>query len=666
MYRFFRLSCTLAAVALTLTQCTQDLTNEISVGESANNASATKIINTSHNATDGSLLIKLSEEGTAAFEAVSRSSEVTRSNIEALNEILLGINATAIERVFPINVKTEDEARKAGLNRWYVVYFDKSQSLDEAAKLLAEVNEIEIVEFNSRVDFEAPKPLKVDSESLPTTRLAAPTFNDPWASKQWDLHNVGGKNNFVAGMDINVHEAWKYTTGDPSVIVAVIDQGVDYTHEDLAANMWVNEDEIPNNGIDDDQNGYVDDIHGYNFVDNGPITWHKHYPNQDRVGDNGHGTHVAGTIAAVNNNGIGISGIAGGDGTKNSGVRIMSAQIFSGVNTNTNTQGIANAFRYAADNGAAIANCSWGIYPQSGQSDSWYAGNIGLQYESMEYYRSKAGHPNLKSNIIICAAGNDAIAQAGYPAAYRYNIAVTSTGPDGLPAWYTNYDKGCNIAAPGGDQTLDNSAGILSTLTPNLYENGSGSYAYFQGTSMACPHVAGVAALGLSYAKKIGRVMTSDEFMAEILLSVTDINSDLANHDSGKYFGKMGTGRIDAFLMMMNIAGTTCIPVQRGVQYYRIDMTPYLADGNSTLTLLDMEISEADMKRLGMKSKPRLMTTTNTIAVTCENTGSAIVKVKMVAGGETAGSTDFIGGITITKEFALVVRNKFTDNGGWL
>lgn len=665
MYRFFRLSCTLAAVALTLTQCTQDLTNEISVGESANNASATKIINTSHNATDGSLLIKLSEEGTAAFEAVSRSSEVTRSNIEELNEILLGINATAIERVFPINVKTEDEARKAGLNRWYVVYFDKSQSLDEAAKRLAEVKEIEMVEFNSRVELPTTKFKEVELNAMPATRLTTPTFNDPYAYLQWDLQNKGGKNHFVAGMDINVHEAWKYTTGDPSVVVAVIDQGVDYTHEDLAANMWVNEDEIPNNGIDDDQNGYVDDVHGYNFVDDGPITWHKHYPNQDRAGDSGHGTHVAGTIAAVNNNGIGINGIAGGDGTKNSGVRIMSAQIFSGVNTNTNTQGIANAFRYAADNGAAIANCSWGINPSSSHNDSWYAGNIGLQYESMEYYRKKSGHPNLKNNIIICAAGNEEFAQAGYPAAYRYNIAVTSYAPDGMPAYYTNYDKGCNIAAPGGDHRYGGNAGIISTITPGMYGNSSG-YVSNQGTSMACPHVVGVAALGLSYAKKIGRVMTSDEFMTEILLSVNDINGDLANYANGKYFGKMGTGRIDAFLMLMNIAGTTCIPVQRGMKNYQIDMTPYMADGETNLTLIDMEISEADMKRLGMNSKPRLMSIKNVIAVTCENTGSAIVKVKMVGGGDTAGSTNNVGGITITKEFALVVRDKFTDNGGWL
>ena len=160
--------------------------------------------------------------------------------------------------------------------------------------------------------------------------------------------------------------------------------------------------------------------------------------------------------------------------------------------------------------------------------------------------------------------------------------------------------------------------------------------------------------------------MTADEFITNILLSVTDINNDIKNYDGGKYFGKMGSGRADAFLMLMNIAGTTCIPVPRGVQYYRIDMTPYMADGETELTLLDIEISNEDMKRLGMKSKPKLMTATNVFAVTCENTGSAIVKVKMVAGGNTAGNTDNIGGITITKEFALVVREKFTDNGGWL
>ena len=334
MFRFIKLSCALTIAALALVQCTKDL-EEISVGESQN-ASATKIINTSHDATDGSLLVKFSEEATLALEGASRSGGVTRSNIEKLNEVLTSINATSIERVFSVNINTEEATRRAGLHRWYSIYFDENQSLDEAAKLLATVEEIEVVEFNTRHKLPTQDMSFEGVKAAPTTRLATPNFNDPYANLQWDMKNTGTTNKYaVAGYDINVYEAWKYTTGDPSVIVAVIDQGVDYTHEDLNANMWVNSDEIPNNGIDDDKNGYVDDVHGYNFVDDGALSWDKYYPNTTGAsdhdsGDVGHGTHVAGTIAAVSNNGVGICGIAGGDGSRNSGVRIMSLQVYSG------------------------------------------------------------------------------------------------------------------------------------------------------------------------------------------------------------------------------------------------------------------------------------------------------------------------------------------------
>ena len=672
MFRFIKLSCALTIAALALVQCTKDF-NEISVGESQN-ASATKIINTSHNATDGALLVKFSESATLALETASRSSEVTRSNIEELNEILLGINATAIERVFPVNINTEDEARRAGLHRWYTVYFDEKQSLDEAAKLLATVEEIEVVEFNTRHELPTPEPNFEKFDTAPATRLATPSFNDALLYRQWDLDNTGNKdiNKYaVAGYDINVKEAWKYTTGDPSVIVAVIDQGVDYTHEDLNANMWINSDEIPDNGIDDDKNGYVDDVHGYNFVDDGDLSWHKYFPKpagatNHRYGDVGHGTHVAGTIAAVSNNGVGICGIAGGNGARNSGARIMSLQIYSGNSSlNGSTQVIAAAFRYAADNGAVIANCSWGAAPSVGrENDNTYVASRGVQHDAMEYYRKKSNHPNINRNIIIAAAGNDGLKQSSYPAAYRDYISVTAYGINGYPAYYSNYGPGCNIAAPGGDQQYGASAGILSTLTAGLYEN-EGKYEYYQGTSMACPHVAGVAALGLSYAKKIGKVMTADEFKANLLLSVNDYNELLKNYQSGKYYGEMGTGRVDAFLFMMNIEGTTCIPVPRG-ESYRINMTPYLSDGKTEYSLIEMNISDEEMAKVGMKSKPRLLSTTNVFLVNCEKVGSAIVEVKMIAGGNTAGSTEVIGGMIITKRFALVVRDHFTDNGGWL
>lgn len=161
--------------------------------------------------------------------------------------------------------------------------------------------------------------------------------------------------------------------------MAVVDEGVAYNHPDLAANMWKNEKEIPGNGIDDDGNGYVDDVYGYNFsMDEPQISWNKLRASDGRTCDQGHGTHVAGVVAAVNNNNVGISGIAGGSG-KGDGVRIMSCQIYSG-GKNCTEEYLAKAIRYAADNGASILQCSWG-YPAGGiTSDKLYKKNQPLVY----------------------------------------------------------------------------------------------------------------------------------------------------------------------------------------------------------------------------------------------------------------------------------------------
>ena len=656
MYRFIKLYGALAIVALAFAQCTQDPTNDIYVGEQ-NTTSATKIINTSRSAVSGTLLVKFDESGAHAFEQGTRSGNgVTRSNIEPLNNILLDIDAVSIERLIPVDIKHEEAMRKAGLHRWYIVHFDNKQPLDKVAQSLATIGEVEKIEFNTQM--EMPKMQGTTPVELTNveTRLSTPTFNDTYLNQQWDFHNTGKHSTYaVAGMDINVFEAWKYTTGDNSVIVAIVDQGVAYTHEDLADNMWVNTGEIPGNNIDDDSNGYVDDIHGYNFVDNGPISW-------DKEGDVGHGTHIAGTISAVNNNGKGVCGIAGGDGSGN-GVRIMSAQVFSGNNeNNASVAVVVKAITYSANNGAVLANNSWGSRANTDQNDSWYTTYESAMQDAFKYFQSKNNHPNLIGGLLFFASGNDYFSQSGYPAAYRENISVTSVGIDGMPASYTNYGPGCNIAAPGGDQnTHGGPCGIASTIVVD----GEDKYIYSQGTSMATPHVTGIAALGIAYAKKIGKTLTTEEFKTKLLLSVNDIDSYLKGTSFERYLKGMGTGRIDAFKMLMNIEGITCIPVPRGKMMYTIKLANYISDGKVNPKIIDIEIDDADKQRLGVKDL-ELFSASNTIRITCEKVGSAIIKIKMVAGGDYVGSPDVVGGMSITKPFALIVRDEFADNGGWL
>ena len=659
MYRFIKLYSALAIVALTLVQCTQDITNEVFVGEQ-NKTSATKIINTSRSAVAGTLLVKFNEESARAFEQGTRCGNgVTRSNIEPLNNILLDIDAVSIERLIPVNLKHEEKMRKAGLHRWYIVHFDNEQPLDKVAQALATVGEVEKIEFNTQM--EMPKiqhstPVELTSVS---TRLSTPTFNDIYLNQQWHYHNTGEPSSIAkAGMDINVYEAWKYTTGDPSVIVSIVDQGVAYTHEDLKDNMWVNSGEIAGDGIDNDGNGYIDDIHGYNFVDKGPISW-------DKVGDVGHGTHIAGTISAVNNNGIGVCGIAGGDGS-GKGVRIMSAQIFSGKNENNASASVVTAaIIYSANNGAVLANNSWGSKASETQNDEWYLRYDSAIHEAFDYFQSMNNHPNLTGGVLLFAAGNDYTAQSCYPAAYKDNISVTSFGVNGMPTWYTNYGPGCNIAAPGGDQDTHGARyGIASTMV----KDGEDTYTYAQGTSMACPHVTGVAALGIAYAKKIGKTLTAKEFKTKLLTSVNDIDSDIKGTSFSKYLRGMGTGRIDAFKMLMNIEGITCIPVVRGKMLYSIKVCDYLSDGKVNLRLVEengVEISEEDKKKLGI-SDVVVLPNSGTIRITCENIGSAIISVKMIAGGDKVGGSDSAGGCVISKKFALIVRDSFAENGGWL
>jgi subtilisin family serine protease len=301
-------------------------------------------------------------------------------------------------------------------------------------------------------------PLVADATEDGALTFAA--SNDPFYDRLYGLHNTGQAiPNLPRGItdaDIDAPEAWQITTGSPNVVVAVIDSGVDYRHPDLRNNIWVNQDEIPGNGLDDDRNGYVDDVYGYDFGDN----------DADPQDTNGHGTHVAGTIAAQRNNGIGIVGVA-------PNVKVMPLKVFKNRDGSLASffSAAVQAIDYAVHNGAKISNNSWGTYEQ---------------YYPLETAIARAAR---EGHIFVAAAGNftnNNDIKPFKPAAYEHTniISVAATDNRDNLAYFSNYgQRSVDIAAPG--------MGIYSTLP-------GGRYGYKQGTSMAAPHVAGAAALVMS------------------------------------------------------------------------------------------------------------------------------------------------------------------------
>lgn len=595
----------IAMVALALTGCSDSLST---IGSSDGNSEIT----IPADAEAGELLIKFSPEMSDILDQTqlskTRAGKATRSGIPSTDEVLDILGSYSFERVFPVDANTEARTREAGLHLWYTVKFNKGTDLKAAAERLKQLGEISKVQTNGRIK----RAYNTDSKRIylsdkallqKATRAAAEGEpNDPGFASQWHYRNLGEghygfenlNNNHVgakAGCDVNALEAWKTCTGDPSIIVAILDEGVMYTHPDLAANMWCNPGEsVQGAKTDGDGNGYEGDLHGYNFVtESGDITWTD-------ANDSGHGTHVAGTIAAVNNNRRGVCGVAGGDGTPNSGVKIMSCQVFSGQNSVT-LAGEARAIKYAADNGAVILQCSWGYnssessiingYTPGPATEKEWAETYPLEKEALDYFINNAGSPNgvIDGGIPVFAAGNEYAGNPAFPGAYSKCVSVSSLAADYTPACYTDFGSLVTLSAPGGDleyyskigeqedeywaeTTTEQKGAVLSTLI----QNGKPAYGYMEGTSMACPHVSGVAALGLAYAAKTNRHYRAADFVALMKKSVKELDSHYQNgatktyymnHTTvgaspeivqlSKYIGKMGAGLIDAAQLLNNI-----------------------------------------------------------------------------------------------------------------
>lgn len=396
--------------------------------------------------------------------------------IAALSTILSRISVSAVQEMFPPE-RSASKLSTVDLSLFYVIQFSSPQDPFTLAEDLSKIPEIEYAE-----------PWFIYSTDQ------SPFPNDEFYSQQWALPKV------------KAAEAWGITKGDTSVIIAIVDSGVEWDHPDLSANIWTNPGEIPNNGLDDDGNGLIDDVRGWDFAGDNYLTLQGDNNPSPKGDNNNHGTHVAGIAAATTNNGIGVASI---------GVNCKILPVKCSADNDTRASGSGfiitgyTGIVYAARMRAHVINCSWG-------------GAGGSQFEQdIINYATGLGA------LVVAAAGNAQSTSFHSPSSYENVLSVAATNQSDQKAWFSNYGDYVDVAAPGD--------GILSTI----YRGGryTEGYTYFSGTSMASPLVAGLAGLVKSHFPQLTPLQVGER------IRVSCDNLEL----SDLYYGSLlGRGRVNA------------------------------------------------------------------------------------------------------------------------
>jgi len=447
------------------------------------------------------------------IESAVKQNGIRSLNVPSLDALSEKYDLSALKPLFKGAEQKITNGKSMDLSRYFKIQFDPKADLDEVMEAYRNDPNVESVEKNAMHAMYA-------------------TPNDGYYGYQWHL-------NQASDHDVDAPEAWDIETGSTSLIVALLDSGTRYYHPDLGGanasptnpgasrgNMWINNAELNgSSGVDDDGNGYTDDWIGWDFIDGVSNCWTGedcYTEDNDPRDFNGHGTHTAGIMAMITNDGYGMCGVAGGWGSGSqaqygNGIKVMPLRMGYSYNYGGQEYGVvmmdaaASAFYYAANNGAKIASCSWG------------SSNTGGLGAAVDYFIANGG-------IIFVAAGNDGSQTADYLNGRGDCVSVAATDQNDAAASFTTYGTWVDISAPG--------VGIYSTYHDHTDPN-TNYWAALDGTSMATPLAAGVGALIWSH----NPTWTASQVKTQLFSSADNIDAYL----SSTYIGKMGAGRVNAY-----------------------------------------------------------------------------------------------------------------------